>query len=97
MADSNANPASHSKFRSGSGPQHLDLSSDAAMRKDATAASRASRPFLGVMFRCCNLYARLYRLDDLTAYSGRCPRCGKRLRVPIGSGGTGQRFFETNS
>ncbi|WP_145349457.1 hypothetical protein [Roseimaritima multifibrata] len=53
------------------------------------------RPFLGVMFRCCNVYARIYRRVDLTAYAGNCPRCGKALQVPIGNGGTGQRFFST--
>ncbi len=59
----------------------------------ASSGSRAAKPFLGVLFRCCNQYARIYRRADLTAYEGKCPRCGKPLRVPIGSGGTGKRFF----
>ena len=71
----------------------LDLHSAANVGGDAPNDGRASKPFLGVLFRCCNQYARIYRRADLTAYSGKCPRCGKMLRVPIGSGGTGTRFF----
>lgn len=70
----------------------LDLHS-AADAGDAPSGSPGSKPFLGVLFRCCNQYARIYRRADLTAYEGKCPRCGKKLRVPIGSGGTGTRFF----
>ncbi|QEG38780.1 hypothetical protein [Roseimaritima ulvae] len=72
----------------------LDLHSTPAGH-DGSSAKPVSKPFLGVLFRCCNQYARIYRRADLTAYEGKCPRCGKRLRVPIGSGGTGMRFFGT--
>ena len=53
----------------------------------------AKKAFLGIRFACCRSYARVYRRVDGTAYEGACPRCGKRVRVPIGPGGTGQRFF----
>lgn len=51
------------------------------------------RPYLGVHFINCHVYGRLYRHPDGTAYHGRCPRCGAPLRVPVGQGGTTQRFF----
>jgi PHP family Zn ribbon phosphoesterase len=51
------------------------------------------RPFLGVNFAACRVYGRLYKNRDGTAYEGRCPRCGKGVRVPIGAQGTAQRFF----
>lgn len=51
------------------------------------------RKFLGVIFQCCNVYARLYINKDQTAYEGACPRCGKRLELKIGPQGTDSRFF----
>lgn len=49
--------------------------------------------YLGIMFNCCNVYARIYKNKDGTAYTGRCPRCMRTIRIPVGEGGTKQRFF----
>lgn len=49
--------------------------------------------FLGIMFDCCNVYARIYKNKEGTAYVGRCPKCMRSIRVPIGKGGTNARFF----
>lgn len=51
------------------------------------------RPYLGVLFECCRVYARIYRNREASAYEGRCPRCQRRLTVPIGPEGTDARFF----
>ena len=51
------------------------------------------RKFLGVHFKCCNAYARVYTNREKTAYRGACPRCGKRVDIGIGPGGTDSRFF----
>jgi hypothetical protein len=53
----------------------------------------SSRPFLSVLFACCSVYQRVYRNDDGTEYAGRCPKCGKFVRFPIGPGGTTARTF----
>lgn len=55
------------------------------------------RKWLGVFFRCCHAYGRLYKDDAGTRYSGHCPRCCAPLEVPVGEGGTSRRFFEASS
>ena len=56
-------------------------------------ASFASRPWIGILFECCDVYYRIYRDEAGTAYEGRCPRCGAQVRVAIGPEGTDARFF----
>lgn len=51
------------------------------------------RKFLGIHCECCNVYSRAYVNKEGTKYEGGCPRCGKRVEVKIGSGGTDTRFF----
>lgn len=60
---------------------------------DDDPAARESRPFLGVMFECCKVYARVYRNAAGTHYTGNCPRCAKGVRFRIGEGGQSGRFF----
>lgn len=54
---------------------------------------REKKSFLGITFECCHVYARIYKNKEGTAYVGMCPKCMRSVRVPIGKGGTGQRFF----
>ena len=58
------------------------------------AEPRPSRPFIGIRFRCCGAYARIYRNKAGTAYEGRCPRCLKPVCMLVGKHGTDTRFFE---
>ena len=73
--------------------EHLDLSSGgpAGYRGDEQQAGQ--RKFVGVTFKCCEVYARIYINRDETAYEGNCPKCAKRVRLSIGHGGTDARFF----
>jgi hypothetical protein len=53
----------------------------------------SEQKFLGILFECCHLYARVYRNAAGTAYEGICPCCRRRVRVAIGPGGIRQRVF----
>ena len=57
-------------------------------------AKREERPYLGVMFKCCKVYSRIYMNKQKTAFVGWCPRCAKPMRVKISPDGTDARFFE---
>ena len=73
---------------------HFDSVSDpGGSGKRARQDSRTRTPFIGIQFRCCRCYGRIYRNASRTAYQGRCPRCGAAVSVPIGRGGTDVRFF----
>ncbi len=51
------------------------------------------RKWIGIHFKCCNVYGRLYKSADGRAYRGGCPKCGSQVQARVGVGGTDQRFF----
>ncbi len=55
------------------------------------------RPFIGITFKCCNVYTRIYLNRAGDAYEGICPRCyrSKAVVEVVERGGTKDRFFET--
>jgi hypothetical protein len=55
-----------------------------------------ARPFISVQFDCCNVYLRIYRSPDGSAYHGRCPKCGKPVHFAVGQGGTDSRVFRVS-
>ncbi|MBK7090921.1 MAG: hypothetical protein IPH59_04235 [bacterium] len=52
------------------------------------------RPFLGVMFKCCKVYSRIYINKQQTAFVGWCPKCARQMRVNISPDGSTSQFFE---
>jgi hypothetical protein len=64
-------------------------------REDEAGATRSSdpRPFIGVLFECCGIYARVYRVPRAAVYRGRCPKCLRAVRVRVGPSGVDARFF----
>ncbi|MBN2526715.1 MAG: hypothetical protein JXR76_09995 [Deltaproteobacteria bacterium] len=66
--------------------------------KNRTLGKEKDEPkkFLGIMFECCNVYARIYKNKAGTAYVGHCPRCGRGIRIRVGKGGTSNRFFNVS-
>lgn len=71
----------------------LDIAGLNKSDKNAADPNASARPFLRVLFRCCNVYQRVYRDPTTPTYNGRCPKCGGIIRFRVGEGGTDQRFF----
>ena len=59
------------------------------------AEKRKKREFIGILFKCCNVYSRIYINKNKTAFSGYCPKCGKKAEVKISPMGSKSRFFES--
>jgi len=51
------------------------------------------RPYIGMLFRCCHVYLRLYLNKAGTAYVGFCPKCGRKAEIRVAPGGSKARFW----
>ena len=56
--------------------------------------SKMKSPHLSIHFKCCGVYAPIYKNAAGTAYAGHCPKCLRLARIPIAPGGTTSRIFE---
>jgi len=56
----------------------------------------ARKPFVGIIYDCCNQYGRVYLNRKGDALEGRCPRCMKRVVLRISKDGTDDRFLRVN-
>jgi hypothetical protein len=72
---------------------HLDIEGLGGPDAADSAATLRGRPWIGIHFDCCGTYTRIYRNPEGTAYNGFCPRCGRKVRLKVGPGGTDARFF----
>ena len=54
------------------------------------------KDFIGVTFKCCRVYARIYIDKTRTSFIGWCPRCGAKMEVQISAHGSKQKFFQTS-
>lgn len=52
-----------------------------------------TRPYIGVLFECCDVYARVYRRPDRMVYQARCPKCLRMVRVRVAADGVNARLF----
>lgn len=50
-------------------------------------------PSLSIHFKCCNVYAPIYKNAASTAYAGHCPRCQRLVQIPISPTGSTSRIF----
>jgi hypothetical protein len=55
--------------------------------------TRTKRPFIGMHFKCCNVYRRIYLNRVGTAFVGWCPKCAIKAEVRVSPDGAKTRFF----
>ncbi len=49
---------------------------------------------LSIHFKCCHIYAPIYKNATATAYTGHCPRCHRPAEIAISPTGSTARIFE---
>jgi len=54
---------------------------------------RKKQEFIGVIYKCCNIYNRIYLNKKKTAFVGWCPRCGTKMEVFLSPTGSNSHFF----
>jgi len=54
------------------------------------------RPFIGMHFKCCHVYARLYLNQAGTAFVGWCPKCARKAEIKVAPGGSKDRFYQAD-
>ena len=56
--------------------------------------SQRGRKYIGVNFRCCGVYSRIYYSEARKGYFGYCPMCHRRVNVRVDPDkGIDARFF----
>jgi hypothetical protein len=71
----------------------LDLSTTNTVPSTTETPTAAKADYLSIHFRCCGVYAPIYRNAAATAYAGHCPKCRRAARIPIAPGGETSRVF----
>jgi len=56
-------------------------------------STREPRPFIGVLFKCCQVYAHIYLNSAGTAYVGHCPKCAAKMEIKVAPGGSKAKFW----
>lgn len=59
------------------------------MERDETT----KRPSVGIYFRCCRVYSRIYLNRKGTAFVGWCPKCAAKVEMKVSPTGSTSKFF----
>ena len=52
-----------------------------------------ARPFIGMYWKCCRVYSRIYLNKKRDAFVGWCPKCTKKVEVRVSPDGSDSSFF----
>ncbi len=58
-----------------------------------TGDKHRKKPFIGMHFKCCHVYSRIYVNATQTAFKGHCPKCAAPVEIKISKDGTSTPFF----
>jgi hypothetical protein len=53
----------------------------------------SKRPHIGVIFKCCRIYYRIYLNKKGDAFIGWCPKCASKMEVKVSPTGSESIFF----
>ena len=51
------------------------------------------RPHIGIVFKCCRIYSRIYLNKKGDSFVGWCPKCAAKMEVKVSPVGSTDRFF----
>lgn len=66
------------------------------MTNDSKESNRKPRPHVGVIFKCCRIYQRIYLNKQGTAFIGYCPKCSSKMEIIVSPYGSESKFFTTD-
>lgn len=52
-----------------------------------------NKPFIGMTFKCCNVYSRIYLNSKATSFTGFCPKCRAMTEIKVSPMGSNTKFF----
>lgn len=55
---------------------------------------KQARPHIGIHFKCCNAYARIFLNAKGDAFAGNCPKCARPVRIKVSESGVKAKFWE---
>ena len=63
------------------------------MSSTTKGGKNKGKPHIGVVFKCCRIYSRIYLNKSGTAFVGWCPKCAAKMEVVVSPYGSKSRFF----
>jgi len=52
------------------------------------------KPYVGMHYKCCKIYQRIYLNRRKTAFVGYCPKCTIKVELKVDPSGAKSKFFQ---